>query len=210
MSNIKIALDAGHGPDTAGKRCMKEIDPNETREYTLNKRVCDLVQAKLVALGVSIIRVDDGKTDVSLVSRYTAANKGNADYYISVHHNAGIKGKDGGGVVVLHFPTSARQADAADLYNAVVAKNGLVGNRSQKCAPRNDLAVLTKTNMGALLLENGFMDSTTDVPIILSDAHAVKTADGIVDFIRNKFALGSNPVEQVIETVCPHCGKVIK
>ena len=30
MSMYKIALNAGHGLNTAGKRCWKELDPNET------------------------------------------------------------------------------------------------------------------------------------------------------------------------------------
>ena len=30
---FKIALDAEHGRNTAGKRCMKSIDPNETHIF---------------------------------------------------------------------------------------------------------------------------------------------------------------------------------
>ena len=37
--------------------------------------------------------------------------------------------------------------------------------------------------MPAFLIENGFMDSKTDVPIILTEAHAEKTAKGIVEFL---------------------------
>ena len=33
-----IAIDAGHYNNTPGKRCMKAIDPNETRERFLNAR----------------------------------------------------------------------------------------------------------------------------------------------------------------------------
>lgn len=38
-----IALDAGHYNDTPGKRCLKRIDPNETRERFLNARRAVLV-----------------------------------------------------------------------------------------------------------------------------------------------------------------------
>ncbi len=37
------------------------------------------------------------------------------------------------------------------------------------------------------------MDSRTDVPIILSDAHAKKTADGIVEFLADHFKLKKKP-----------------
>ena len=46
---FKIALDAGHGLYTAGKRCLKAIDPNETREWWLNDRICDKVEKKLAS-----------------------------------------------------------------------------------------------------------------------------------------------------------------
>lgn len=35
MSNFRIALTAGHYYYTPGKRCLKSIDPNETREWVL-------------------------------------------------------------------------------------------------------------------------------------------------------------------------------
>lgn len=44
---FKLALNAGHGYNTAGKRCLKSIDPKETREYVLNKRICDYIQKTL-------------------------------------------------------------------------------------------------------------------------------------------------------------------
>ena len=46
---LKIALNAGHYLYTAGKRCLKSLDKNETREWTLNDRICDKVEKKLTA-----------------------------------------------------------------------------------------------------------------------------------------------------------------
>ncbi len=43
MSKV-IALDAGHGYNTIGKRCMKKLDPDQTREWYLNDRIMDLVE----------------------------------------------------------------------------------------------------------------------------------------------------------------------
>ena len=43
LSEKVIALDAGHGMGTAGKRCLKSIDPNQTREWFLNDRIADMV-----------------------------------------------------------------------------------------------------------------------------------------------------------------------
>lgn len=193
MAKKIIALDAGHGMNTAGKRCLRSIDPAETREWYLNDRIADMVQEQLAAYDCSVLRVDDttGVKDISLYNRVQAANKAKADIYISIHHNAGIKGKSGGGTVVYYYNDAAMQAAAKRLYDAVVRSTGLIGNRSSKIAV-GDLYVIRNTKMPALLLENGFMDSLTDTPIILTEAHAAKTAQGIVAFLVTELGLNQN------------------
>ena len=54
----KIAIDAGHGLKTAGKRCLKSLDKNETREWVLNNRVSVALADYLdrMASGRSFIR----------------------------------------------------------------------------------------------------------------------------------------------------------
>ena len=184
MAKKIIALDAGHGMGTAGKRCLKSIDPAETREWYLNDRIADMVQGQLAAYDCSVLRVDDttGAKDISLYSRVQAANNANADIYISIHHNAGIKGKSGGGTVVYYYSDTAMQAAAKRLYDAVTKHTRLIGNRSSKVAV-GDFYVLRNTKMSAYLIENGFMDSLTDTPVILTEAHADNTAQGIVAFL---------------------------
>ena len=190
MSKI-IALDAGHGMKTAGKRCLKAIDYNETREWWLNDRIADRVQELLASYNCTVIRVDDttGARDISLASRVKMANNASADMYISIHHNAGIKGGTGGGTVVYYCSGKVdRPLQAQRLYNAVTARTGLFGNRSSKVI-KYGWYVISKTTMPAFLLENGFMDSRTDTPIILSAPHAERTAQGIVDFLAAELRL---------------------
>ena len=200
MSKKIIALDAGHGMHTAGKRCLKSIDPNETREWWLNDRIADRVQEMLAAYDCTVLRVDDttGAKDISLSARVKAANAAKADIYISVHHNAGINGGSGGGTVVFYYAGAARQMQAYKLYNAVISRTGLVGNRSSKVAgnDQKSLYVIRNTNMPAFLIENGFMDSRADTPIILTQEHAEKTAQGIVDFLAVELRLQKNNVDQ--------------
>lgn len=208
-----IALDAGHGMGTPGKRCLKSLDPNETREWFLNDRIADMVEADLAAYDCRVLRVGDttGARDVPLSSRVKTANTGKADIYISIHHNAGINGRTGGGVTVHYYSAgkSDRVEKARRLYNAVIKQNGLAGNRSQKTVPSNNLYVLKHTSMAALLLENGFMDSTTDTSVILTQEHAKKTAQGIVAFLADELQLtrrvAAEPVEDVTDKVA-HLG----
>ena len=190
-----IALDAGHGMGTAGKRCLKSIDPAQTREWYLNDRIADRVQELLGAYDCSVLRVDDttGTKDISLANRVRAANNVKADIYISVHHNAGIGGGSGGGTVVYYYSDAEMRAKAQRLYDAVVGSTGLAGNRSSKVTA-NGFYVIKHTTMPAFLLENGFMDSTKDTPIILTAAHAEKTAQGIVGFLLKE--LGLDKIDQ--------------
>ena len=195
---LKIAIDAGHGKYTSGKRCMKTLDPNQTREWWLNDRIADRLESLLTAYDCEVLRVDDttGLTDVSLKNRVKKANNWGADVYISAHHNAGILGKllgwrskkAGGTVVYYYSSNTARKKQAQALYDAVVGLTGLVGDRSRKVIKKG-FYVIKNTNMPAFLLENGFMDSHTDVPIILSDAHANKTAQGLLNFLKSEFKL---------------------
>ncbi len=185
MSKKIVALDAGHGMKTAGKRCFKSLDPNETREWWLNDRVMDKVEAALQAYDCTVIRVGDttGAKDVSLASRVKTANSAGADIYISMHHNAGLNGRSGGGTVVFYSSSKTeRGVQAQKLYEAIVSRTGLRGNRSSKIVKKG-FYVIKNTKMPAFLVENGFMDSPQDVPIILSEQHAVKTAEGVVAFI---------------------------
>lgn len=180
---FKIALDAGHGMGTPGKRCLKSLDPHETREWYLNDRICDLIEKKLTAYdGYEIIRVDDttGIVDVSLSKRTQIANKWGADIYLSVHHNAGVAGGKGGGIIAIaHTRASQKSLTYQGLiYNELIKETGLVGNRSIPC-PKQNLQVLREANMPAVLVECGFMDSSTDVPIILSVEFADQTANAL-------------------------------
>lgn len=190
---FKIALTAGHYKYTAGKRCLKALDPNETREWTLNDRIADKVQKRLQAYdGYSLIRTDDttGEKNISLEARTNAANNFDADIYISIHHNAGIKGGSGGGIVAYTYT----KVDAITtewqkaLYNALIAKTGLKGNRSNPLA-KADLHECRATKMPAVLLELGFMDSKKDTPVILTEDYADKCAAAIVEVIAQKGGL---------------------
>lgn len=187
---IKIALNAGHYLKTAGKRCLKKLDPNETREWVLNDRICDLIETKLKEYdGYQLLRVDDttGATDVSLSNRCKKANSWGADFYLSIHHNAGVNGGAGGGVVAYTYTKvdDVTKAWQKELYNAIIKYTGLKGNRSTPLAKAN-LAECRQTNMAACLIECAFMDSATDVPILLTDDFADKVATACVEVIAKR------------------------
>lgn len=181
---FKIALTAGHYKYTAGKRCLKSLDPKETREWVLNDRIADKVEKLLLGYtGWELIRTDDttGEKDISLSARTNAANNFKADFYLSIHHNAGINGGKGGGIVSIVYTNASATSQEwqKDLYDALIEATGLKGNRATPLAKMN-LHECRETKMPAVLLELGFMDSKTDVPVILTEKYADQCAEAIV------------------------------
>ena len=130
---------------------------------------------------------DDGSEDVALQERVSEANRWNANFYLSIHHNAGINGGTGGGIVAYTHPnaSSASNEWRDTLYDALIKHTGLKGNRATPKATSN-LYVLRTTKMPAVLLELGFMDSKTDVPIILSKEYAQNCAKAIVEVLARR------------------------
>lgn len=193
-----ICIDAGHYLGTPGKRCLKSIDPQETREWVLNSRVADKVQALLKQYDCQTMRVDDvtGQREVALYERVSAANRSGAELYLSIHHNAGINGGSGGGIVVYVCPGADEQSRRVQqaVYSHTVVCTGLWGNRANP-TPEGNLYVLNCTAMPAILGEFGFMDSTTDTPIILTEHYAQRLAAGIVEALAEVYGL--KEVEQV-------------
>ena len=112
-----VCIDCGHGLPTKGKQCL-----DGTKEWTLNSRIGDLVERALTERGITVVRSDDrtGKKDIPLSTRVKKANEV-SDYFISIHHNAGIKGGHGGGIVVFWYSGKPeRERQARSLYNRAV------------------------------------------------------------------------------------------
>lgn len=195
---FKIAYCAGHYIGTAGKRIPKELDKNETREWVLNDRVADyFAKAAAQYEDVLLYRTDDmtGKTFVDIPDRVAQANKWGANLYVDMHHNAAGKVFSGGGVEAFCYPGSADGKKYRDaIYNAVIAAGGIKGNRSQPLQEK-EFDSLRLTNMTAVLIEYGYMDSKVDAPIITTDAYAKKVAYATMEGIAKVAGLKKKPAE---------------
>ena len=185
---FKLAISAGHYYYTSGKRCSKSLDPKQTREWTLNDRIADKIEKLLKDYnGIEVKRLDDttGQKAIDLAARSTASNKWGADFYLSIHHNAGVSGGTGGGIVAFIYNGKVDATTVAwqkELYNELIKLTGLKGNRATPLA-KADLHECRETIAPAVLLELGFMDSKTDVPIILTEDYANKCAQACVNVI---------------------------
>ena len=184
---FKLAINAGHWNGTT-RGVPASLSPNDhPNEWVLNDRVVRAVIRKLADYdGIEVRRIDDptGNTFVEDAERMRRANAWPADFYLAVHHNGGIGGGTGGGIVAYTYlhPTAGEVAWQKALYNALIAHTGLKGNRASPLA-KADLFECRETAMDAVLLELGFMDSKTDVKSILAADFPDKCAAAIAEVI---------------------------
>ena len=216
MKQFICAVDAGHYLGTPGKRCMARLDPNETREWVLNDRVARAFQERAADYeGFITVRVDDptGRTETTLQQRVALANAIDADFYFSPHHNAGINGTDragrhDGGIVAYCSKGSTRSPAWRDaLYEASIAEGGIKGDRTEPKAKAN-WYVCVHTDMPAVLMEYGFMDSADDVPIILDPEYSKRMGIAAADAVARKAGLVLKPQEPQAEPVEPPAADV--
>lgn len=208
--SFKIAYCAGHYLQTPGKRLPKALDKNQTREWTLNDRVARFFAQKAKDYDVTLLRTDDetGKTFIDIPERVKKANKWGADLYLDIHHNAGIAGGKGGGVEAFCYPKSAKgKAFRDEIYRQVIAAGGLKGNRAK---PLQEKAFdsLSLTNMPAVLVEYGFMDSSTDAPVILTEDYAKKVGFATMEAIAS--VAGLSPKEKADDGLAAFVAQVQK
>ncbi|AEO93293.1 endolysin [Bacillus phage G] len=162
----KIAICAGHGFNTPGKRT-----PDGEREWSFNnKLVVAFVNTMNQYENVTVKRYDDptGKTDVPLITRTNGANAWGANIYISFHHNANTaKWGTWTGVETFYYPGSTTGLNLAKaIHPAVVQSYGL----KDRGVKSGNLHIVRETKMPAILIEGGFMDSTIDIKKLRSDA----------------------------------------
>jgi len=185
--SYKIAVDAGHGYNTPGKR-----SPDGEREWSFNNVVVLAIVERLKEYRCfDVLRTDDptGKTDVPLADRVTKAIKFNADIFVSAHQNAnaGVYGSHGGTETYYYGPSTNGKLLANYVQPRLISALGL-RNRGVKAS--DDLYVLRgfrSVKTVAILAEGAFMDSYTDIVSLRDDAklkaQGYAIADGIAEYL---------------------------
>lgn len=178
-----VALDAGHGLNTAGKQT-----PDGIKEWTLNDKVCDKITLFLSDYNVVVIRTDnnEGNTDEKLTARRIMYVNADADLAVSVHHNAFTgtwNNATGIEVYTDKSPTEQDEKLAELIHEKLVEYTGLRGRGIKKA----NFTVINQNKIPAVLVEGGFMDGKNDYAVITSEAgqeaYARAVADAIVEFL---------------------------
>jgi N-acetylmuramoyl-L-alanine amidase len=120
-------------------------------------------------------------TTVSLAARANLANRANADYFCSIHVNAG--GGTGWESYIFNGRVPERTINAQQtIHNDVMSRIRPHGVRDRGMK-RANFFVLRETNMSAMLLENLFLDNRTDLNLLRNKTFlgtlARATGDGL-------------------------------
>ena len=197
ISRVKIAVDNGHGNNTAGKRSPD----GKFMEYAYNREIAARVGDELRNLGYDAEILVPEDYDVSLAERVRRVNslcqshgKSNV-IMLSIHVNAAGSGgwnKARGWSCYTSRGQTRSDVIAEHLYAA--AEKNFVGHkiRTEKVDGDKDIEqgfyILKNTLCPAVLTENFFMDNKEDLAYILSNegkAAIVKThVDGIASYLK--------------------------
>lgn len=183
----KVAIDNGHGYNTAGKRTPKMPDGRVIREWEFNHPTAKKLEAELKRCGLQTVMVSDTKDDTPLATRVDKANKANADVFVSIHYNAykGVWGSHGG-IETFHYPGSTKGKKLAELVQKELVKATGLRNRGVKTG---NFYVLRKTKMPAILCECGFMDNLEEAKLMLDENYQQKVAEAIAKGICSYFGV---------------------
>jgi N-acetylmuramoyl-L-alanine amidase len=184
-----IAIDAGHGKDTPGKR----TPDNTMREYEFNSVVANELEKILKANKIRTLRTDSDKIDVELRDRCKKANDAKCDYFISIHANAsGNTWSNASGIeTFIKGNNSNRQEyeksfDMASRIQRSLIEFTKAKNRGLKTS--ENLYVLNATHMPALLVECGFMTNREESLRLKNPQYRLLCAQAIAKPIVDLFA----------------------
>ena len=175
---VRIAVDAGHGGYDNGATYQGRREKDDNLDIAL--AVGEILEQN----GVEVVYTRVTDVYDSPVRKAQIANEAGADYFISIHRNSSPNANMYSGVETLVYDDTGIKAEMAAQINEQLAS---VGFRNLGINERRDLAVLRRTQMPALLVEVGFIN--TDADNALLDANFEKTAQAIADGVLNTLGI---------------------
>lgn len=168
----RLVIDPGHGGADPGASGFG------LKEKDLTLQMARLLVDRLSNYQVEVILTRNSDVQVSLRERARIANEGGADFFCSLHINAG------GGTGFESYVHVAAPEKTETLRAAIHEQLArFYGNRGflDRGKKRADFAVLRETRMPAVLLENLFLDHPRDAasladPAFLDDLAAALAA----------------------------------
>ena len=170
----KIAVDAGHGGSNPGATYQGRRESDDAL------RLAMAVGRILEENGYDVIYTRTSDVSQSVGQKAAIANEEGADLFVSIHRNAAEYPGKYNGIQTLIYDDSGIKKEIAENINANLER---LGFRNAGVSIRPNLVVLNSTQMPALLVEAGFIDSDKDNQLFDSGFHNFLTAHLIFHFL---------------------------
>lgn len=167
-----VILDAGHGGSDFGATYLGRMEKDD------NLRLTMAVGSILQDAGVNVLYTRTSDVYETPARKAAEGNASNADYFISIHRNSSPYPNQYTGIESLVYNRYGTAADMAGNINRQLERAGFV---NQGVNERQNLAILRRTNMPAVLLEVGFINTDRDNAIY--DSRFQEIAKAIADGI---------------------------
>lgn len=173
---VSIVIDAGHGGFDGGAAYQGRREKDEVLRLAL--AVGEILQQE----GFQVFYTRTTDEYASPYEKAQIANETGADYFVSLHRNSSPNPNTYNGVQTLVYQENQVVNDIANAINSELAE---VGFQNLGIDERPGLVVLRRTQMPAVLVEVGFINSDIDNKIFDQnfDEIAKAIADGIEDGI---------------------------
>lgn len=178
----KVAIDAGHGGSDPGAVYGGRREKDDVL------RLANAVGKILEDNGVEVFYVRNGDEYETPFKKATDANNAGADYFISIHRNSSEYPNQYSGVQTLVFNDAGIKATMARNINAELEK---IGYQDLGVDERPNLVVLKRTQMPAVLVEAGFINSEKDNKMFDDNFQAI--AQGIADGVLTTLNVNRTP-----------------
>ena len=171
-----VVLDAGHGGENPGAVYNGRREKDDALALTL------AVGRILEANGVDVYYTRENDVFETPLQKAQEANQTGADYFVSIHRNSSPVPNQYTGIETLVYN---RYGEAARLAYNINEQLEQVGFENQGVNERTNLAVLRRTQMPAVLVEVGFINTDADNELLDArfDDVAQAIADGIIETV---------------------------
>lgn len=172
----RVVLDAGHGGENPGAIYNGRQEKDDALALTLE------IGRILEENGVEVIYTRETDVFETPLQKAQEANRAGADYFVSIHRNSSPVPNQYTGIETLVFN---RYGEAARLAYNINEELEEVGFENQGVNERTNLAVLRRTQMPAVLVEVGFINTEADNALLDArfDDVARAIADGILETV---------------------------
>ena len=178
---MRVAIDAGHGRETPGKRTFDE----SFFEWEFNRDIANRVQHELIRHGVSVTLTAPSEIDTTLSDRCKISNAAEVTIFVSLHANA--FGEDWNDVSGHEIYSHIGSVKGLELAKAIHEESVILGIEDRGCKT-SDFYVLKYTDAPAVLIEHGFFTNKEELELLKSNEFrekcAIADSKGILKYLK--------------------------